>query len=36
CSDAKRDESGDADMNNCTDIQKFAVDADRNGVFDSD
>ncbi|GKC57417.1 hypothetical protein Tco_1085015 [Tanacetum coccineum] len=30
CSDAKRDESGDADMNNCTDIPKFAADADNN------
>ncbi|GKA37801.1 hypothetical protein Tco_0724366 [Tanacetum coccineum] len=35
CCDAKRDESGDADMNNCTDIPKFAADADTNGVSES-
>ncbi|GKA31016.1 hypothetical protein Tco_0717321 [Tanacetum coccineum] len=33
CSDAKRDKSGDADMNNYTDIQKFAADANRNGFY---
>ncbi|GKE75129.1 hypothetical protein Tco_1537170, partial [Tanacetum coccineum] len=35
CSDAKRDESGDADMNNCPDIPKFAADADSKDVSDS-
>nr|GEZ71909.1 hypothetical protein [Tanacetum cinerariifolium] len=35
CSDAKWDERGDADMNNCSDSSKFASDADANGVSDT-
>ncbi|GJT07696.1 hypothetical protein Tco_0842158 [Tanacetum coccineum] len=31
CSDAKQDESGEAEMKNCTDYTKFAADADNNG-----
>ncbi|GKA71244.1 hypothetical protein Tco_0777383 [Tanacetum coccineum] len=34
CCVAKRDENGDADMNNCTDIPNFAADADTNGIDD--